>query len=123
MNRENTLDEGMYARPQEKEGLTFQPFTMAIGQVLEEKGNRFAKGGKFTPKMGELNELMFVMTHDIETVLAVPENDWRKEIIRFASTLDNERIEAIQEHTNKEIEKTRASEAKPRGKRKVATGG
>ena len=85
--------------PKEKGGITMQPFTLAIGQVLEEKGNRYAKGGSFTPKMSEVNELMFVMTHDIETILAIDEEDWRKEIIRFAATLDEEKINQIQKHT------------------------
>jgi len=119
MNRETQLDEGMYSMPKEKNGITLQPFTLAIGQVLEEKGNRYAKGGSFTPKMSEVNELMFVMTHDIETILAIADEDWRKEIIRFAATLDEEKISQIQQHTENEIAKTRSSEAKPRGKAKA----
>jgi len=120
--RETQLDEGMYSTPKEKGGITMQPFTLAIGQILEEKGNRYAKGGSFTPKMSEVNELMFVMTHDIETILAIDEEDWRKEIIRFAATLDEEKITQIQKHTENEISKTRSSEAKPRGKATARVG-
>ena len=123
MNRETIINEAMYAKPTPKEGLVLQPFTLAIGQVLEEKKNRFASGASFKPKMAELNELMFVMTHDIDTILAIPDDEWRKEVIRFASTLSSEQIEAIQEHTEAEIEKTQATEVKPRGNGKAAKAG
>ena len=123
MSREKQLDEGMYSMPKDMGEFTLQPFTLAIGQILEEKGNRYAKGGNFQPKMSEVNELMFVMTHDIETILAIRDEDWRKEMIRFAATLDEEKINSIQAHTEGEINKTRASEAKPRGKGKGGAAG
>ena len=121
MDRNDKNNAAMFAREVEHQGLQLQPFTLAIGQILEEKGNRYAKGGNFSPKMAELNELMFLMCHDIETVMAIPDDGWRKEIIRFAAALDDGQIEAIQKHVENEISRVNSTQTKSAGKTKAAS--
>lgn len=93
----------MFSRPQTVEGVTLQPFTMALAQLLEEKGNRFSGGSNFQPKASEVNELMMVITHDIETLLAIDDDQWRKEVIRYAATLTPEKISTIEAHVTAEL--------------------
>lgn len=128
--RTETLDAGMHSRTKEIGSLTLYPFTLAAGQILEEQGNRYAEAKEFEPKMQEVNELMFVMTHDIDDLLALTDSgDWRKAVLRFASGLDSEQIAAIEQHCADEMDKVQASEVTPRednqpGKRRpIKTGG
>ena len=109
MDREKTNQAAMMAQIQEEGELTLQPFTMAIGQLLEEKNNPFANGKNFKPKMGDVNELMFVMCTDIDDLLNVSDEDWRKEVLRFAAKLTPEQIERIQAHCEREMERINAS--------------
>lgn len=104
MTRDETNNAAMFEADRNRGALNLQPFNLAIGQLLEEKGNRFAKGASFKPKMSEVNELMFVMTHDVETLLAIPDKDWRKEVLRFSAGLTQDQIAEIQAHTKRQID-------------------
>jgi len=120
MERDETNKGGMFATEEKRDGLRLQPFTLAIGQILEEKGNRFATGKTIKPKMGEVNELMFVMCTDIEDLLNIEEDAWKKEVLRFAAKLTPDQVETIQGHCENEVKRMNASQTtsapgKPKG--------
>lgn len=116
MTREEKLTAAAFDGPREVAGLTLHPLTLGAAHILEKHKNPAIVGGKFT--ISAIAEICFVMCHDVETLLGVPEADWEKEVIRFGSKISSEQQGIIEQYCEEQLEKYNDSQTqnKPGGK-------
>lgn len=103
-DRNERNEAAMFSQPKQIGELTLYPFTGGIRQLLERHGNPFANG-TVSESARHQNELLFCFCHDGETLVSIPDDEWEREVTRFAFGLGMSQIEAIQQHIADEFGK------------------
>jgi hypothetical protein len=116
MDREPLMTAAVFDGPEESNGLTLYPATLATLTILEDRKNPALSGDEIT--MRAMSELAFVFTTDAKTLSKIPASEWESEVVAGVDKIDGERFQEVQEHVGKELEKFMASQASPAGKGK-----